>query len=119
MKNVLLKLVVNALAVFFTAWILGDAVVLHGIVGALAVAIVLALLNLTVKPLLLILTIPFTVLSFGLFILVINALVIMAADGLLDSFSVANFWWALLFSLLLSFINSLLMSLGDAGNHSQ
>lgn len=119
MKNILLKLVVNALAVFFAAWILGDAVELQGIAGALAVALVLALLNLTVKPLLLILTIPFTIMTFGLFILVINALVIMAADGLLDSFSVANFGWALLFSLLLSFINSLLMSLGEAGNRRQ
>jgi putative membrane protein len=113
MKNLLIKLMVNALAVFITGWILGDAVQINGILGALAVAVVLALLNLTVKPVLVILTIPATVVTLGLFLLVVNALVVLTADYLLASFQIANFWWALLFSLLLSFINSLLLRLGE------
>lgn len=113
MKNLLIKLMVNALAVFITAWILGDAVQIQGILGALGVAIVLALLNITIKPVLILLTIPATVLTLGLFLLVVNALVVLTADYLLDSFEIANFWWALLFSLLLSLINSLLLRLGE------
>ena len=113
MNKVLLRLLINALSVFFAAWILGDAVQLNGFLSAIGVAILLAILNYTVKPLLIVFTIPATIMSFGLFLFVINAIVIMLADQFLSGFSVANFWWALLFSLLISFISSLLRNLGD------
>lgn len=114
MRSILLRLLVNTLSVFFTAWILGDAVYLSGFTSAIGVAIVLALLNVFIKPLLVILTLPATVFSFGLFLFVINALVIMLADSLVSGFAVASFGWALLFSLILSFISSLLSNLGDS-----
>lgn len=113
MKEILIRLIVNTLSVFFAAWIIGDAVQLHSFWTAILVAVVLAVLNFTIKPVLLILTIPATILTFGLFIFVINALVILAADELVAGFEVRGFWWALIFSLLLSFINSLLFRLGD------
>ncbi len=113
MRSILLRLLVNTLSVFFTAWILGDAVQLDGITTAIGVAIVLAILNVFLKPLLIFFTLPATIFTFGLFLFVINAVVIMIADSLLSGFSVANFWWALLFSLVLSFISSLLWNLGE------
>jgi putative membrane protein len=113
MKGIILRLIAYTLAVFFTAWILGDAIYLKGFTTAILVAIVLALLNVTIKPLLIFFTLPATVVSLGLFLFVINAVVIMAADNLISGFEVRNFWWALLFSLLLSFVNSLLQRLGE------
>jgi putative membrane protein len=77
----------------------------------LLVALVLSFLNTFLKPVLLILTIPVTLLTFGLFLLVINAIIIVVADALLDGFNVNGFGWALLFSLILSVINALLQSM--------
>jgi len=75
---------------------------------AIALSVVLAFLNAIVKPILIILTLPATLFTFGLFLFVINAAMILIADHLLDGFSVDGFWWALLFSLLLSLVTSLL-----------
>ncbi len=74
------------------------------------VAIVLGLINIFVKPLLILLTLPVTVISFGLFLLVINALLILLCSSLVSGFYVDGFWWALLFSLLLSFCQSILFA---------
>lgn len=70
--------------------------------SALMVAVVLAFLNTIVKPLLTILTIPITVVTLGLFLLAINAFIIIFAEKLVSGFHVSGFWWALLFSLILS-----------------
>jgi len=74
-------------------------------INALIVAGVLAILNVLVKPVLIILTIPITIVTLGLFLLVINTLLILMADWLVPGFAVDGFWWALVFSLLLSLIN--------------
>lgn len=113
MNNLLLKLIVNTLSIFITGWILGDAVHLDTFWTAILVAFVLAVFNITLKPLLIFFTLPATIFTFGLFLFVINALIIMAADALIGGFEVANFWWALLFSLVLSVINGMLFSLGE------
>lgn len=75
---------------------------------AIALAVVLAFLNAIVKPIIIILTLPATLLTFGLFLFAINAAMILLADYLLDGFRVDGFFWALLFSLLLSLVTSLL-----------
>jgi len=81
---------------------------------ALLVAAVLAIVNFIIKPILVVLTIPITVLTLGLFLLVINALMILLVDSLIDGFRVDGFWWALAFSLILSVFNSLFSDLaGD------
>lgn len=108
--NALIKFLLTAVAAIIASYLL-PGVMLDGFLSALILALLLALLNVTVKPILLILTIPATVLSFGLFILVINALVILIADAILPGFEVDNFWWALLFSLVLWLTNSLLNEL--------
>lgn len=77
---------------------------------ALVFALVLALLNFFVKPILTILTLPITLLTIGLFLLVINALVVYMASGLVSGISIDSFWWALLFSLILSIVSSVLYS---------
>lgn len=104
--NYVIKLVLNAIAVVITAYVL-PGVHLDGFFVALILAAVLSLLNISLKPLLIFLTIPATIFTLGLFLLVINAFIIMTADWIIPGFEVSSFWWALLFSLLLSFINSL------------
>lgn len=105
--NLLIRLLINALAVFILAHIL-NGVTVNGYVGAVIVALVLAILNLFVKPVLIIFTLPVTILTLGLFLLVINALIILLADKLIDGFAVNSFWTALLFSILLSILQSFL-----------
>jgi putative membrane protein len=77
---------------------------------AIILALVLAILNAIVKPILVLLTLPITIVTFGLFLFVINAIIILIAGSFIRGFSVDGFWWALLFSLLLSVITSLLFS---------
>ncbi len=106
----LIKLLLTAVAVFVLADILGGVHV-DGFWSAFVVAIVLALLRLIVKPLLIVFTLPITILTFGLFLLVINAIIIMMAAYFVSTFSVDSIWWALLFSLLLSLFQTVLFSL--------
>lgn len=109
--NLVIKIVISSLAVFLTAYLL-PGISVDGYVTAIWVAVVLALLNGFLKPLLVIFTIPVTVLTLGLFLLVINAAIIMLAGHFVDGFYVDGFWWALIFSLVLSVITSLMESLG-------
>ncbi|HLS29322.1 MAG TPA: phage holin family protein [Flavobacteriaceae bacterium] len=82
------------------------------------VAIVLGLINIFIKPLLIILTLPVTIFTFGLFLLVINALLVLLSSELVSGFYVKGFWWALLFSLLLSFFQSVLFSAFEKKNEN-
>ena len=73
---------------------------------AIILAVVLAILNAILKPILIVLTFPITIITLGLFLFVINAAIILLADKFIDGFTVDGFWWALLFSLLLSIVTS-------------
>ena len=110
MLKFILRLIIYALAVMLSAYIL-PGVGLDNFWSAVIVAGVLTLFNATLKPLLIILTIPITVLTLGLFLLVINTLLILLTDSLISGFSVDGFWWALLFSLVLSIINSIFLGI--------
>lgn len=79
--------------------------------SAIVFAIVLAVLNAILKPILVFLTFPITIVTFGLFLLVINTLIILLSDKLMDSMVIDGFWWAMLFSILLSLITSILSGL--------
>ena len=104
--NTIVKLFLNAIAVVITAKFL-PGVYLESFWYALLVAALLSVLNVSVKPVLIFLTIPATIVSLGLFLLVINAFMIeIAAWVLKPGFDVATFWQALFFSVLLSIINS-------------
>lgn len=110
--NILIQLVLGGIAVLITQYLL-PGVVVESFVTAIVVAAMIAILNITVKPLLILLTIPITVFTLGLFLLVINALMILLAAEIVPGFAVNGFWWALLFGLILGLINSLLgVSLG-------
>lgn len=105
--NFIIKLFLNAIAVVITAYIL-PGVYLENFGYAVLLAALLSLLNVSVKPVLVFLTIPATIVSLGLFLLVINAFIIEIAAWILKpGFDVATFWQALFFSILLSIINSI------------
>ncbi len=108
--KVILRILLSALAVIILSKILPNVSV-DTYFTAILVAVVLSLLNFIVKPILVILTLPVTIVTFGLFLLIINAIIILLADNLIGGFNVDGIWWALLFSLLLSFLQSLLFSL--------
>jgi putative membrane protein len=104
--NGIIRFLLGGLAVLLTAYLLPGVHVEH--YGyALLVALVLAIINALIKPVLVILTIPITFVTFGLFLLVINALMILLVDWLVGGFNVDGFWWALLFSLILSLFTGL------------
>jgi len=102
----LLRLILTTFAVIITSYIL-PGVELKGFLTALVVAVVIGFLNIFVKPLLILFTIPVTVFTFGLFLLVINALIILMADAIVPGFFVEGFWWALAFSIILMLVNTL------------
>lgn len=108
--NTILKILLTAGAVMVLAHVL-PGVHVAGYKGAVIVAIVLGLLKIFVKPLLTLFTLPLTLVTFGLFLFVINAVIILMASDLLDGFRVEGFWWAVLFSILLSIIQSFINSL--------
>lgn len=106
-----IKILISSLAVFFAAYIL-PGVKLENYFVALLLAFVLSFLNNFVKPLLILFTIPVTIFTLGLFLLAINAFIILFADYIVDGFYVRNFWWAMIFSILVSLLTSILDWLG-------
>ncbi|WP_298737330.1 phage holin family protein [uncultured Chitinophaga sp.] len=110
--NFLIRLLVSALAAMLTAYLL-PGVKIDNFITALILALVLAILNVLVKPVLIILTLPVTILTLGLFLLVINAIIILFASGLVSGFKVNGFWWALLFSIVMTIINSFMHGLAS------
>lgn len=105
--SILLYLFISSVAVYFTSWLL-PGISVNGYSTAIAVAAVLGLLNAFVKPLLVVLSLPVTFLTLGLFMLVINTVIILLAGWMVGGFHVENFWWALLFSVIVSIVMSLL-----------
>jgi len=110
MKNFFFRIFLSAVSIIIVAYFI-KGVVVESFPAAFMVALVLAFLNVFLRPLLLILTIPFTLLTFGLFLFVLNAIIIQVADYILDGFKIENFWYALIFSIILSIVNSILESI--------
>jgi len=108
--KLLLRLLLTAVAVVILAKLL-PGVTVDSYWTAIIVAIVLSLLNFIVKPILVLLTLPVTILTLGLFLLIINAIIIFMADGFIDGFGVSGWFMAIIFSLLLSLVQSLLFSI--------
>lgn len=105
--NALVRFLLSGLAVLLSSYLLGGVHVKH--YGyALLVAILLSIANLIIKPILIILTIPITIMTFGLFLLVINVIIVLLVDAIIPSgFEIDGFWWGLAFSLILAIFNSL------------
>ena len=103
----LAQVVVMTLAAILAAYLL-PGVQIASVGTAVLTAVVITLLNSFIRPILIVITLPFTVVTMGFFLLVINAIIILLASGLVPKFHVDGFWSALLFSLLLTAINYLL-----------
>lgn len=104
--KMLLRLVINAAALIGVAYLF-PGIEVSGFVTALVVAIVLALVNLFFKPILVILTLPVTIVTLGLFTLVINGFLFWLVARFIDGFSVTGFWTAILGSIVFSVISYL------------
>lgn len=105
MQKWILKILVCAVNVFILAYIL-PGIEIKDMFTALVVAVILSFLDAIIKPLLVLLTLPATILTLGLFLFVINACIILIDAHFVGGFKVESFWHALLFSVLLSFFNS-------------
>lgn len=105
--DLLRRFIINCIAVASGTLLLPGIHIRNSIGSLIGVTLILSILNTFLKPLLILVTLPVTVVTFGLFLLVINALVVLIAGNLLNGFTVDSFWWALLFSLIISFINNL------------
>lgn len=110
--NILINWFVSALVILTASYVL-PGVHIESFAAALVTAVVLGIINLFIKPLLLLLTLPITILTLGLFALVINALMIILAGKIVPGFTVDSFWWALIFSIVVSAINSFLNRIND------
>jgi putative membrane protein len=108
MDHFLLKLIVNALAVFITAYLL-KGVSVKNFFTAIITALLIGLVNAFLKPVFVFLTIPLTIVTLGLFLLVIDALLILLVDKMLSGFKVKSFGWAILFSIVVSIVNTVLV----------
>ncbi len=107
--KLIIRLLLNAVAVFFLSEVL-KGVQIDNYTTAIIVAIVLSILNLLVKPILVILTFPITILTLGLFLFVVNGFIILLADQFIEGFAVSSIWTAILFSVLLSILQWLFQS---------
>jgi putative membrane protein len=108
--TLILVWILNAVALLVVAYLLpGIAVASFG--SALIAALVLGLLNMLVKPVLVLLTLPITIVTLGLFLIILNALLFWFAGSILKGFHVNGFWWALIGAILYSIISGLLSML--------
>lgn len=108
--GILITLLINAFTIFLIARFL-PGVSVDTFWTALVVAVILGLVNTIIKPILVLLTLPITILTLGLFYFVINAVMVLLVDLLIPGFSVSGFLSALIFSLLVSIVGSTLNSL--------
>lgn len=108
--NLLLRILITAVLVMGIAHFM-PGVHVAGFVTALIVAVVLGLLNIFIKPIMVILTLPVTIVTLGLFLLVINALIILLCTYIVGGFGVDSFWTALFFSIVLSVLQSIMYKL--------
>ncbi len=103
----LTRVFVLSIAVMVGAWLL-PGVEVSSFWAVLLTAVVISLLDNLVRPILIVITLPVTVVTLGLFLFVVNALIILMASGIVNGFKVSNFGSALLFSLVLTAVNYLL-----------
>lgn len=103
----LLRWLLNAVAIIISAYVI-TGVTVTSFWTALWLALFLGLINITLKPILVLLTLPINLLTLGLFTLVINALLVLLASSVIQGFAVSGFWIAMLFSVVMSVVSYLL-----------
>ena len=107
MRGFLVRLLVSALSLWLADAIL-PGMALHGLGTIILAAFLLGLVNAVVRPLAIVLTLPFTILTLGLFLFVVNAAMLALVAWLLPGFTLGGFWWALLGSLVISIVGTVL-----------
>lgn len=107
----LINLLITAAVAYGLSILLKEHVSIDTFTTAIIFALVLAVLNAIVKPLLVLLTLPLTIITLGLFLLVINVIIILLADKFVSGIKIDGFLWAFIFGLLLSLISALLQKL--------
>lgn len=105
-----MEFIVYAVAIAISAYLL-PGIHVDGPLAVLITALVLGIINAVLKPILQLLTLPLTILTLGLFSLVINALMVLLAAAIVPGFNVDGFWWALIFAIVLSLISGVLLSM--------
>lgn len=111
--QILINLLVSGIAVVISSYVL-PGVKVDGFLTAIVVGVVLGIANSFLKPILVILTLPITILTLGLFTFVINAVLVMLTSSIVPGFKVDGFMWALIFSVVLSLVNSFLNKLSNS-----
>ncbi len=106
--NFIIRLLITAVAVFVADYFMDSVQLSDNIKTTIIVALVLALLNTFIKPILVALTIPITIITLGLFLLIINAIIVKLADYFIASFSVDGWISAIIFSLIVSIVSYIL-----------
>ena len=110
--KIIIRVLITAFLVMIISYLM-KGVVVDEFTTALTVEIVLGLLNVFVKPVLVLFTLPITIFTLGLFYLVINAIIILVCDRLIEGFNVNSFLTAMLFSIVLSLSQSIVYKLTD------
>ncbi len=100
----LIRLLVNGLLVYAASGLL-SGVFVKGYIEAVIVAVLLTIVNSLVRPIITVLTLPITILTLGLFMLIINGAMVLLVDWFLDGFNVDGWFWAILFSIVLAIFN--------------
>lgn len=106
----ILSILINSVSVYITSKIL-DGVNIKDFWTAIGVAVLLALVNTFIRPVVIFFSLPLTILTLGLFILVINALMVMLVDYFVEGLKIKSFGWALGFSIIMSIINAILFAI--------
>ncbi|MEP6595979.1 MAG: phage holin family protein [Ginsengibacter sp.] len=104
----ILNILIAAIVVYVLSKLLAPHVVINSFTTAIIFALVLSILNFIVKPLLIILTLPLTLITLGLFLLVVNVIIILLADKFVSGIKIDGFLWAFIFGLLLSIVTTVL-----------
>lgn len=102
----LVRLLITAVVAYGLSMILKPHIIIDSFSTALVFVIVLGILNAIVKPILILLTLPITILTLGIFLLIINVLMVILADKFVEGIHIDGFWWAFIFGILLSFLSS-------------
>ena len=105
--RLLINWLVTTIAILISAYLL-PGIIVRSFGAAVITALVLGLINAIIKPILVVLTLPLTIVTLGLFIFVLNALLVLLTSYIVPGFDVTNFWWALLFSLIFSIVSFVL-----------
>lgn len=108
--KLLFRLIINAVAVLICAYFI-PGVRVDGFVSAFWVALALAVLNTFLKPVLMLLSFPINLLTFGLFTIVVNTIIILIADFLVVGLVIETFWLAMLFGIVLAIVSGILDNL--------